>query len=150
MGPDRHASSSASLRRPSESMSNGPVERGVSEFGDMLGEVLAKIPGARGAVLSDGDDDTIDTAHRSGDITVIDVCIAGAQVGQPMVRLTNAAVVFGLGRPQVVIESEAGVIISKLLWREYLLTMVLNRNANLARAMRELEQTAESIRRLLE
>ncbi|MFV8756157.1 roadblock/LC7 domain-containing protein [Nannocystaceae bacterium ST9] len=142
--------SSASMRRASESGSGGHVQRGVSEFGELLGEMLARIPGARGAVLSDGSDDTIDTAHRTGDISVIDVCIAGAQVGQAMVRLTNDAVVFGLGRPQVLIETELGVMVSKLLFREYLLTMVLRRNANLARAMREFEQTAETIRRLLE
>lgn len=138
------------MRRPGDSMSSGPVQRGVSEFGDLLGEMLAKIPGARGAVLSDGSDDTIDTANRAGDISVIDVCIAGAQVGQAMTRLTHDAMLLGLGRPQVVIETEAGVMVSKLLVREYLLTMILRRNANLARAMREFEQTAETIRRLLE
>lgn len=147
---DRQAESSVSMRRPSESWSSGPVDRGVSEFGELLGEMLAKIPGARGAVLSDGTDDTIDTANRTGDISVIDVCIVGAQVGQAMARLTNDAVLFGLGRPQVLIETETGIIVSKLLLREYLLTMILRRNANLARAMREFEQTAETIRRLLE
>ena len=76
--------------------------------------------------------------------------IAGAQIGQAMVRLTNDSILFGLGRPQVLIETEAGALVSKLLFREYLLTMLLHRNANLARAMREFEQTAEQLRRLLE
>jgi hypothetical protein len=141
--------SSSSMRRPGESMSTGPVQRGVSEFGDLLGEMLARIPGARGAVLSDGSDDTIDTANRA-DISVIDVCIAGAQVGQAMVRLNDDAMRLGLGRPQVVIETEESVMVSMLLVREYLLTMILRRNANLARAMREFEHTAETLRRLLE
>jgi hypothetical protein len=147
---DRRPESSASMRRPSDSMSYGPVQRGVSEFGDLLGEMLAKIPGARGAVLSDGSDDTIDTANRAGDISVIDVCIAGAQVGQAMVRLTEDSLLHGLGRPQVLIETETGVVVSKLLVREYLLTLILRRHANLARAMREFEHTAETIRKLLE
>jgi hypothetical protein len=146
---DRRPDSSASMRRLSDSMT-GPVQRGVSEFGDLLGEMLARIPGARGAVLSDGSDDTIDTANRAADISVIDVCIAGAQVGQTMVRLTNDAMQRGLGRPQVVIETEFGVIVSMLLVREYLLTMLLRRNANLARAMREFEHTAQTLRGLLE
>ncbi len=147
---DRRPDSSASMRQPSDSWSAGPVERGVSEFGQLLGDMLARIPGSRGAVLSDGEDDTIDTAHRPGDVSVIDICIAGAQIGQAMVRLTNDSILFGLGRPQVLIETEAGALVSKLLFREYLLTMLLHRNANLARAMREFEQTAEQLRRLLE
>lgn len=138
------------MRQPGESWSSGPVERGVSEFGELLGDMLARIPGSRGAVLSDGEDDTIDTAHRVGEVSAIDVCIAGAQIGQTMVRLTNDAIVFGLGRPQVLIETDAGVLVSKLLFREYLLTMLLRRSTNLARAMREFEQTAEVIRKLLE
>ena len=146
---DRRPESSASMRRPSDSMS-GPVQRGVSEFGELLGEMLAKIPGARGAVLSDGTDDTIDTANRADDISVFDVCIAGAQVGQAMVRLTNDAMLHGLGRPQVVFETETSVIVCKLIVHEYLLTMLLRRSANLARAMREFERTSETIRKLLE
>ncbi len=138
------------MRRASESWSRGPVERGISEFGQLLGEMIAQIPGARGAVLSDGSDDTIDTALRIGAISAIDVCIAGAQVGQAITRLNNTSVLFGLGRPQVVLETETGILISQLLVREYLLTMVLHRNANVARAMREFEQAADTLRRLLE
>ncbi len=126
------------------------LQRGVSEFGQLLGEVVSRTPGARGAVLSDGIDDTIDTAHRAVDISALDVCIAGAQVGQAMVRLTRDAQVFGFGRPQVVIETERGIVISQLVVHEYLLTLVLHRQANLARAMREFERASTRIRELLD
>ena len=33
------------------------IDRGVSEFGDLLGELLARTPSAAGAVLSDGGDE---------------------------------------------------------------------------------------------
>lgn len=52
--------------------------------------------------------------------------------------------------PQVLIETEAGAQVSKLLFREHLLTMLLHRNADLARAIREFEQAAEQLRRLRE
>src|SRR5262245_29883259 len=96
------------------------IDRGVSEFGELLAELLAATPGACGAVLSDGVDDTIDTAHRPAEISALDICIAGAQVGQPMTRLNVTSIIFGLGRPQVVIEAEGKVLISKVLWQEYL------------------------------
>lgn len=125
------------------------LDRGVSEFGELLGELIAATPGAFGAVLSDGVDDTIDTAHRPAVISAIDVCIAGAQVGQPMTRLNIASIIFGLGRPQVVIETPEMVLISKVLWEEYLLTLILQHHANIARAMRDFDETAAQLLALL-
>jgi hypothetical protein len=125
------------------------IDRGVSEFGELLGELLAATPGAYGAVLSDGVDDTIDTAHRPAEISALDVCIAGAQVGQAMTRLNISAIIFGLGRAQVVIEAGDTVLISKILWREYLMTMLLHSRANIARAMRDFDETGEKVLALL-
>jgi hypothetical protein len=125
------------------------IDRGVSEFGDLLGDLLAVTPGAMGAVLSDGVDDTIDTAHRPAEISAIDVCIAGAQVGQAMTRLNVSTLIFGLGPAQVVIEASTGVLISKVLWEEYLLTVILQPQANIARAMRDFEETAARVLELL-
>ncbi|KIG13180.1 hypothetical protein DB30_00488 [Enhygromyxa salina] len=125
------------------------IDRGVSEFGDLLGALLERNPGALGAVLSDGVDDTIDTAYRPAEISKIDVSIAGAQVGQPMTHLNTASIIFGLGRAQVVIETEESVLITKVLWEKYLLTLLLNRRANFARAMRDFDETAELLLALL-
>jgi hypothetical protein len=125
------------------------IDRGVSEFGELLAELLAATPGACGAVLSDGVDDTIDTAHRPAEISALDICIAGAQVGQPMTRLNVTSIIFGLGRPQVVVEAENKVLISKVLWQEYLLTVVLLPHADITRAMRDFEDTAARVLALL-
>jgi hypothetical protein len=125
------------------------IDRGVSEFGDLLGELLAATPGAYGAVLSDGVDDTIDTAHRTAEISALDICITGAQVGQAMTRLNVSTIIFGLGRPQVVVEAGETVLISKVLWDAYLMTMVLHRRANIARAMRDFDETGAKVLALL-
>ena len=125
------------------------IDRGVSEFGDLLGDLLATTPGACGAVLSDGVDDTIDTAYRPGKISALDISIAGAQVGQPMCRLNVSTIIFGLGRAQVVIETGETVLISKVLWERYLLTVVLDSSSNIARVMREFDTTAEKLLALL-
>ena len=126
-----------------------PIDKGVSEFGELLGELLEHTPGAYGAVLSDGVDDTIDTAHRPAEISALDVCIAGAQVGQPMTRLNISAIIFGLGRAQVVVEAGSVVLISKVLWETYLMTLVLHPGANIARAMRDFDETGEKVLALL-
>ena len=125
------------------------IDRGVSEFGDLLGELIAATPGARGAVLSDGVDDTIDTAHRPAEISALDLCIAGAQVGQAMCRLDIDAIIFGLGRAQIVVEADDLILICKVLWEKYLLTMLLDRRANIARAMRDFEETGAQVLTLL-
>jgi hypothetical protein len=132
-----------------EADANDIIDPGVSEFGELLGELLAATPGAYGAVLSDGVDDTIDTAHRPSEISALDVCITGAQVGQAMTRLNVSTIIFGLGQASVVIEAGQTVLISKVLWREYLMTMVLHSGANIARAMRDFEETGEKVLALL-
>ena len=125
------------------------IDRGVSEFGDLLGDLLARTPGACGAVLSDGVDDTIDTAYRPQLISSLDISIAGAQIGQPMTRLNISSIIFGLGRAQVVVEAGGMILMCKVLWEAYLMTMVLSPGANIARAMRDFDSTAEELLALL-
>ncbi|PRQ04383.1 hypothetical protein ENSA5_07860 [Enhygromyxa salina] len=125
------------------------IDRGVSEFGDLLGDLLELTPGGCGVVLSDGVDDTIDTAYRPAEISALDISIAGAQIGQAMTRMNISTIIFGLGRAQLVIEAGESVLISKVLWEEYLMTMVLSRRANIARAMRDFDDIAAQVLALL-
>jgi len=137
-------------REPPGEAPDDPLDRGVSEFGELLAKLIEATPGAYGAVLSDGVDDTIDTAYRPAEISAIDVSILGAQVGQPMTRLNISAIIFGLGRPQVVIEAGESVLISKVLWDRYLLTLAVHgQHANIARAMRDFDETAVEVLALL-
>lgn len=137
------------MSEPSTNHTSDAIDRGVSEFGELLAELLVAIPEACGAVLSDGVDDTIDTAHRPAEISALDICIAGAQFGQPMTRINITAIIFGFGRPQVVIEAPGKILISKVLWQEYLLTAVLRPHADVTRAMRVFDDTAERVLALL-
>lgn len=125
------------------------INPGVSEFGELLAELVAGTAGARGAVLSDGIDDTIDTAHRPAIIERLDLCIFGAQIGQAMDRLNIDGIIFGLGRPVVVLESDQVVLMCKVLWEHYLLTLVLDTKSNLARAMRDFEVCGDALLALL-
>ena len=122
---------------------------GSAKFGDLLGDLLARTPGACGAVLSDGVDDTIDTAYRPQLISSLDVSIAGAQIGQPLDRLNISTIIFGLGRAQVVVEAEGMTLMCKVLWEKYLLTMILTPRANIARAMRDFDETGAALLALL-
>ena len=131
------------------SESTAALERGISEFGVLLGELVASTPEALGAVLSDGVDDTIDTARRPDEISELDLRITGAQVGQAMCKLNTSAIIFGLGRPEVVLEGKERVLISKVLFDRYLVTLVLQPQANIARAMRFFADAAEQLRGLL-
>ena len=125
------------------------IDRGVSEFGEVLGELISAAPGAIGAVFSDGFDDSIDAAYRPEVISMLDLCIAGAQVGQAMSRLARDAMIFGLGSPAVGIECEQAIMLTTILLEEYHLTVLLARRANLARALRCLDAASEQIRELL-
>jgi hypothetical protein len=122
-----------------------PVECGVSEFGEVLGELVARTPGAIGAVLSDNRDETIDTARRPERISELDVRIVGAQIGQAMGRLDRSAEVLGMRSVRVVIETEQANLCAVVLLREYLLTLLLDRQANLARAMRGFDETVDRL-----
>jgi len=125
------------------------VDPGVCEFGELLAEFMTATPDCAGAVLSDGVDDTIDTAHRPALITALDLEIAGAQIGQAMTRLTTDGIIFGLGRAQIVLEGANFMLVSKLLWEQYLVTAVLDPRANIARAMRNFDAITARILALL-
>jgi len=125
------------------------IDRGVSEFGDLLGDLLEQTPGSCGAVLSDGVDDTIDVAFRPALISKIDVSITGAQIGQPLSRLNISTIIFGLGRAVIVVEGGDSILVCKVLWEHYLLTMILTPKASMARAMRDFEAMGDKILTLL-
>ena len=144
---------SAAMTPASKAGSSGEhedeIDRGVSEFGELLAQLLERTPGSRGVVLSDGVDDTIDMAYRPAMISKLDVCITGAQIGQPLSRLNISTIIFGLGRAVILLEAEDSVLLCKVLWEAYLLTMVLSPKASMARAMRDFEATGDEILTLL-
>jgi predicted regulator of Ras-like GTPase activity (Roadblock/LC7/MglB family) len=133
------------IRRPPGSA----IARGISEFGELLAELTEATPGARGAVLSDGRGDAIDFAHRPERIGELDLQIAGAQVGQAMARLQHDAVRFRLGAVDLVLQGSRGTLLTSQVGREYLLTLMLEQDANIGVAARRFARTRGELLRLL-
>lgn len=126
-----------------------PIYRGISEFGELLAELLDAAPDSLGVVLSDGVDDTIDAARRTDRISELDLYITGAQIGQTLTRLTTDAIIFGLGRPQLVVEGERFMLITQQVFERYLITAVLEPRANITRAVRAFDAIVDRVLAML-
>jgi predicted regulator of Ras-like GTPase activity (Roadblock/LC7/MglB family) len=129
----------------------GPVDirRGISEFGEVLAELVESTPGAWGAVLSDSRGDPIDFAHRRSAISELDLQIAGAQVGQALARLQRTATAHGLGQVDVVIQGSRATLCSAQLFTDYLVTLMLDHDCNIARATERFSRVRASLRDML-
>jgi len=123
--------------------------RGICEFGDKMASMMEDTPGAIGAVLADARGEPIDFAHDPERIDSLEIQIVGAQLGQSIERLRKTAVTFGLGHPTVLLHAKAGNLLTTPLHAEYLLTVVLARSANIARAMQGFARLADELRLLL-
>lgn len=108
-----------------------------------MAQLLRLLPEASGAVLSDESGEPIDSAHRPDRINEIDIQIAGAQLGQLMSRTYGNAMVFGLGPPTVIAESERGMLIARCIQHDYLYTLVIDRKASLNRVLPCFETSAQ-------
>lgn len=106
-----------------------------TEFGVVLAQMVAKVPGALGAVLSDDMGDPIDFAHDPGRISALDVQLVGAQFCLPLLRLHHTAGQRRLREPAVVMEARRNALLAAIVAGEYILAFVLARPANLAHAM---------------
>lgn len=121
------------------------IDAGVSEFGERMAELLGQVRQASGAVLSDDQGDPIDFARRRGRIEEIDVQIAGAQIGQCMVRLSGNSMVHGLGKPVVIVECLYGMLLAAPLRHRYLLTLVIDRRASISQVLPHFQAAAEDL-----
>jgi hypothetical protein len=126
------------------------VRRGISEFGEALAELVEDTPGAWGAVLSDGRGEAIDFAHRESEISELDLQIAGAQVGQAMTRLQRTATIFGLGQADVVLQGSRATLCTSQLYSEYLVTLLLDHDCNIARAAQSFSRMRSVLREMLD
>lgn len=126
------------------------VERGISEFGEVLADLVESTPGAWGAVLSDGRGEAIDYAYRASEISELDVQIAGAQVGQAMRKLQTTADQFSLGTADVLLQGQRATLFTSQLFSEYLLTVMLDHDCNVARVYRRYAEVRRQLREMLE
>jgi predicted regulator of Ras-like GTPase activity (Roadblock/LC7/MglB family) len=120
-----------------------------TEFGRELAPLVATIPGARGAVLSDSQGDAIDFAHHPADISELDVQLLGAQIGQAMLRLSGGSARHHLHDPAVLVEGTEANLVASAIAGTYILALLLDRRANLAVALSAFVRTRARIARLL-
>lgn len=89
-----------------------PLFVGFSEFGAAIAEFVANEASARGAILTDEEGDPVDFAHHPGEVSALDLQIAGAQVEQATTRVTAWCARQGLGACEILIEASHGMILS--------------------------------------
>lgn len=130
-------------------MTDTEISEGVSEFGSLLAKLVAAVPGAEAAVISDQRGDAVDFAHIPTRTSALDVQLVGAQIGQTMQRIRVGSIVHGLGHPVVVVECSDAKLIAAPLDGDYLLTLALSENASLARALAEVTEVRPPLRALL-
>jgi predicted regulator of Ras-like GTPase activity (Roadblock/LC7/MglB family) len=114
------------------------VTRGRSEFGEELAELVLAVPGALGAVITDGRGFTVDFAHVPASVDDIDVQLAGAQFGQAAGRIAWYTRRHRLGAPEaMLLECARGNLLIAPITGEYVLALLLRKTMNVARALRE-------------
>ena len=67
--------------------SRAPIHRGISEFGEVLGDYLQEVAGSIGAVLTDDEGNPIDFALRQAALSDLEIQLAGAQLERPLDEL---------------------------------------------------------------
>jgi predicted regulator of Ras-like GTPase activity (Roadblock/LC7/MglB family) len=117
----------------------------VSAFGDILRELVERVPGAVGAVFADWEGEPVDQfAH----IPPIEIQLVGAHWGviwsQAAARLGR----HGLGAlEELFIEGERAIVLVRGVTDRYFVVLATHRDAPLALARRELLRGALTLRR---
>jgi predicted regulator of Ras-like GTPase activity (Roadblock/LC7/MglB family) len=119
--------------------------RAQTEFAAILEPLVAEIPGAWGAVLSDGRGDAIDYVHDSERIGELDIDLMGAQIVQAVQSLHTTTSARRLGQGSFLVETERGALLTAVVAEEYVLTLVLGPDANLGLGLRRFEAGASRI-----
>lgn len=125
------------------------VDEGLSELGQELAQLVADTPGAIGAVLTDEEDDPIDMAHIPEQVTELEIQLAGAQIGQTIVRLDAQTRAAGLGAATVLVECSRGALCTTRLNADVILTMQLQPGSGFGRAFREFDDAADRLKTML-
>lgn len=142
----------------------GPIASHLgTEFGRVLAELVATVPGALGAVLSDRDGHAVDFAVDPAHYDALDIQIAGAQLGQPLVRTYDGSVRHLIdpsidrsiapsnGSASVLVEAERCALLGAVVEpkERAVLVLVLAQHASLGRALVRFDRAARTIALLL-
>lgn len=140
-------------------MSHGPPPRAhgsvtphlATEFGEVMAQVVGRVAGACGAVLTDRDGHAIDYAHDATAIDELDLQIVGAQCSRALLAIEAVARRRGFDRNAVLLEASRGCLLGATLPRtdDLTLVLVLRARAHLGLALREFERACDELERML-
>lgn len=120
-----------------------------TEFGRVLAPLVEHTPGAVAAVLSDEQGDAIDFAHDPEEISDLDVQLLGAQIGQSVLRLHLSARRHRLQAPCLLVEARTSRFVAGAVADDYILALLLDRGANVARALEAFDRVRVRLAMLL-
>ena len=120
-----------------------------TEFGEALRTMVLRTPGAVAGVVSDDEGDAIDYAHDPDRIDGLDVQLLGAQLGPPLFRLRDTAHDQGLEHPLLLIETLSHNLVASPVGGVFVIALLLDRRANLGRAMACFTRGRDTLQALL-
>jgi predicted regulator of Ras-like GTPase activity (Roadblock/LC7/MglB family) len=123
----------------------------ATEFGQVMAALVATVPGARGAVLTDRDGHAIDFALDAGAIDELDLQIAGAQCARTLAAMQALAQRRALGRTAVLLEATAGCLLGATLrdGDELTVVLVLRARAHLGLALVAFDRACNELAQLV-
>jgi predicted regulator of Ras-like GTPase activity (Roadblock/LC7/MglB family) len=115
----------------------------VSAFGEILKNIVERVPGAIGAVFADWEGEPVDQfAH----IPPIEIQIVGAHWGIVWSQATARLSQKGIGAiEELLIEGERAIVLVRAVTAQYFVVLAVKRDAHLATARRELERGAHAM-----
>lgn len=120
-----------------------------TEFSVVLAALVKQVQGSVGAVLTDIAGDAIDYVHVPNELAELDVQIAGAQIIQAVAETQQTGDRWGLGRATLMFEGPRASILAGMVTSEYLLTVVLAPQSNLARGLQAFESAVARLEEYL-
>lgn len=120
-----------------------------TEFGQALETMVLRTPGAYAGVVSDEEGDAIDYAHDPERIDGLEVQLLGAQIGLPLFRLHRTANAQGFDDALLMIETRTHNLVASPVGQAFAVAMLLDRRANLGRALKAFADGRDALRALL-
>lgn len=116
----------------------------MSAFGEILRQLVERVPGAIGAVFADWDGEPVDQfAH----IPALEIQLVGAHWGVVWSQTGARLGRHGLGElEELLIEGERAIVLVRSVTDRYFVVLATKREAHLATARRELERGAAILR----
>ena len=114
----------------------------MSAFGEILEQMVRRVPGAVGAVFADWEGEPVDQfAH----IPPLDIQLVGAHWGVVWSQATTRLKALGAVE-ELLIEGDRAIVVVRLVAEGYFVVLATKRDAHLATARRELERGAGILR----